>query len=74
MIKTKKKKKKNLLRNQTVDDFESWYAASDAQVLSSLFKWWPWVDLDLFYGNVKFSPLCFIMGKKVKQWIFQKLL
>ena len=32
------------------------------------------VDHDLFYGKVKFGPLCFCMGKKVKQWIFQKLL
>ena len=37
---------------------ESWYA----QVLASLFKC-PWVDLDLFYGKVKFGPLCFCMGK-----------
>ena len=21
----------------------------------SLFKWWPWVDLDLFYDKVKFG-------------------
>ena len=55
------------------DDLETWYSASGAQVLSGLFKWWPWVD-DLFYGKVKFGPLCFCMGKKVKQCIFQKLL
>ena len=23
------------------------------------------VDLDLFYGDVKFGPLCFCMGKKL---------
>ena len=23
-----------------------------------------WVDLDLFYGKVKFGPLCFCMGKR----------
>ena len=61
--------KKNLLpRNQKADDFESWYVASGAPVLPSLFKWWPWVDLDLFYGNVKFGPdvfffFFFFMGK-----------
>ena len=33
-----------------------------------------WVDLDLFYGKVRFGPLRFCMGQKVKQWIFQKLL
>ena len=47
-----------------------WYAALGAQVLPSLFKWWPGDDLDLFYGKVKFEPLCFCLGKKVKQWIF----
>ena len=55
---------KNLLWNQTADDLESWYVASGAQVLPSLFKWWPWVDLDLFYGKVKFGPLCLCMGKR----------
>ena len=66
--------KKLLLRNQKADDLESWYATSGARVLPSLFKWWPWVDLDLFYGKVKFGPLCFCLGKKVKQWLLQKLL
>ena len=53
-----------LLRKQKADDLETWYAASGAWVLPSLFKWWPWVDPDLFYGQVKFSPLCFCMGKR----------
>ena len=26
---------------------------------TKLFKWWLWVDFDLFYGKVKFGPLCF---------------
>ena len=47
-----------LLRHQKADDLETWYAASGAQVLPS-----SWVDLDLFYGKVKFGPLCFCMGK-----------
>ena len=29
-----------------------------------------WVDLDLFYDKVKFGPLCFCMGKQLKQWTF----
>ena len=29
------------------------------RVLPSLFEWWPLVDHDLFYGKVKFGPLCF---------------
>ena len=40
-----------LLWNQKADD------------LPSLFIWWPWIDLDLFYGKVKFGPWCFCMGK-----------
>ena len=50
--------KKNLW-NQEADDLACWYVASGARVLPSFFKWWPWVDIDLFYGKVKFGPLCF---------------
>ena len=64
---------KNLLRNQKAYDLETCYVALSVRVLPSLFKWWPWVDLDLFYDKVQFGPLCFCMGKKWK-WIFQKLL
>ena len=32
-----------------------------------MFKWWPWIDLDLFYDKVKFGPLCFYMGKSVQK-------
>ena len=50
---------KNLLFwNQKGDDLESWYAALVTQVLPNLLKWWPWVDLDLFYSKVKFGPFC----------------
>ena len=52
-----------LLQNQKTDDLESWYAASGAWELWSLFKWWLWVDADLFYGKVEFGPLCFLYGK-----------
>ena len=55
---------KNLLfRNQKAYDLDTWYVASGVPVLSSLFKWWPWNDLDLFYGKVKFGFVCFCMGK-----------
>ena len=55
---------KNLhLCKQKVDDLESWYAAFATQVLPSVLIWWPSVDLDLFYGKVKFGPLCFCMGQ-----------
>ena len=64
---------KNLfLWNKKADDLETWYAASGARVLPSLFKWWPCVDFDLFYGMV--GPFMLLYGKKIKQWIFQKLL
>ena len=52
-----------ILLNQKADDFETWYVALVTQVLPNLFKWWPWVDLDLFYSKVKFGPFCFCMGK-----------
>ena len=48
-----------------------WYAASGAQVLPSLFKWWPWVDFDLFYGKVKFGPLCFCMEFRKNNGFFR---
>ena len=35
---------------------ETWYVASGPVVLLSLYTWCPWVDLDLFYGKVKFGP------------------
>ena len=31
--------------------------------LPSFFKWWPCVDLDLFYGKVKFIPYAFVLEK-----------
>ena len=61
-----------LLRNQKADDFEILHATSGARVLPNLFKWWHWVDLDLFYGKVKFDPLCFFMEKKVKPMDFSE--
>ena len=54
-----------LLQNQKSYDFETWHVALGTQALQSLYKWWPWIDLDLFYGKVKFGPLCFCMGKKL---------
>ena len=62
-----------LLRNQKADDLGTWYAALGARVLPSLFKWWPWIDLDIFYGKVKFAAILLWYGWKVKQWMFQKL-
>ena len=58
-----KKSENLLLWNQKTDDLETWYAASST---TKLLKWWPWVDPDLFYGKVKFGPLCFCVGEKGK--------
>ena len=44
-----------LLQNRWTDIHETWYEASVTPAYHSLFKWWPWVDLDLFYGKVKFG-------------------
>ena len=39
------------------------FAASSAWVLPSLFKWWSWIDLDLFYGKVKLVSYAFVWEK-----------
>ena len=60
-----------LLRNQKADYLETWYATLGVRVLPSLFKGWSWVDLDLFYGKVKFGPLYFFMGKRKHNGFFR---
>ena len=52
-----------LLRNQKADDLETWYAQSGARVLPSLFKLWPWVDLDLFTARSDLVPYAFVWEK-----------
>ena len=47
-------KKNILLWNQKADNLETWYATLGTRVLPSLFKYRSRVDLDLFYGKVKF--------------------
>ena len=64
---------KNLLQNLRTDYHETMNVASGTPVYHSLFKWWPWVDLDLFYGKVKVDNLGFSIVK-VKTVDFQKLL
>ena len=51
------------LWTRKADDLETWYIALSTRVLPSLFKWCPWVDLSVFYGKVKFGPLCLCRGK-----------
>ena len=45
---------------------ETWYVASGTPANHSLFKWWPWGDLDLFNSKVKFCNLGFSVGKREK--------
>ena len=54
-----------LLQNQKSYDLETWHVALGTQALQSFYKWWPWVDLDLFYGKVKLGHLYVWMGKTV---------
>ena len=52
-----------LLRNRRTDFHETWYVASGTPANYSLFKWWPWSDLDLFYDKVKLCNLGFSVRK-----------
>ena len=54
-----------LLQNQKSYDLETWHVALGTQALQSLYKWWPWVDLDLFYGKVKLGRLYVISWRKL---------
>ena len=44
------------------------YVASGTTAHNSLFKLWPWVNLDLFYGKVKFWNLSFYLQKCVNSF------
>ena len=59
------------LWNQWTDFHETWYVASLTPAHHSLFKWWSWVDLELFYGKVKFGNLGFSIGKSENCWFFR---
>ena len=59
---------KNMKNSSSLEPKGWWpwkFVASSAQVLPSLFKQWPWVDLDPFYDSVKFGPLWY------KSWYMQ---
>ena len=45
------------------DDLETWYAELVARALLSFFKYWPLIDFDLLYSNVKLVTQVFSMGK-----------
>ena len=68
-----KKPFKNLLRNrQTISTKQ--YVTSGTPAHHSLFKWWPSINLDLFYGKVIFGNLGFSMEKSENSVFLQKLL
>ena len=62
----KKNFKNLLLQNCWADCLDTWYVASGDLLLQSLCKWWPWLDLDLFYGNVVFGTHGLEMEKAEK--------
>ena len=53
----------NLLRNQKADDLETWYAASGARVLPSLFKDDPGLTLTYFTARPISVPNAFVWEK-----------
>ena len=48
---------------------ETWQVASWTPAHHSLYKWWPWVDLDIFYCKVKFGNVFFSIGKSETETI-----
>ena len=54
----RKNLKNILLQNQKAYDFETWHEASGRGALQSLYKSWPWDDLDLFYSKVNIGRPC----------------
>ena len=62
-----------LLQNQKADDLETWCAASGVRVLPVCSNDDPRLTLTHFMEGQIWS-LMLLYGKKVKQWIFQKLL
>ena len=55
MLKNAQNLKDLLLKNHWANWLETWHVASGSVVLQSLYKSWPLVDLDLFYGKVNFG-------------------
>ena len=62
-----KKNLRNLLFWNPWTNFnETWYVALGTLAHHSLYKPLPCIDLDLFYGKVKYGHIGFSMGKKWK--------
>ena len=63
---------------KTIKDIFLWNRKADDLNLvfsikysSAMFKWCPWIDLNLFYGKVKFGPFAFVW-EKVKTMDFSE--
>ena len=52
-----------LLQNHWANRLETWHVALGYVVLQSLYKSWPLVDLDLFYGKVNLGSMGIWMRK-----------
>ena len=51
----------------------TWRGALWTQALHSLYKWWPWVDLDLFYAMSNLAKLFFCTNSCLRpdiRWAF----
>ena len=59
-----------LLQNQWTDGLDTLFVALFMQVLPSMFKLSPWVDLDSFYAKVKFGDIGFCMRKSENYFFF----
>ena len=54
--------KKRLLQNPASHDLETWHSALGTQVLQSLYKWRPSVDLDYFPSRAYLVICAFVWG------------
>ena len=56
-IEMEERERKTNSENQQIDGLWISYVALSYWVLPNLFKWWHWVDPDLFYGKVKYEKM-----------------
>ena len=49
---------------------ETWHGALFTRALQSLYKWWHWVDIDMFYENFKFDKIsfCTYIRPRYQEW------
>ena len=69
----KKPFKNRPLWNPLTDFHRTWYVALVTPAHHNLLKWCPWVDLDLFYGKVKFGNKGLSIEKSENFWFFRTI-